>query len=135
MAALAGAQHNLVELLDGLQCALVLHRVLVSVLGLLAQRTRCSDETLAADGSEDIVGIKSVLCHYIGLEPDAQGIGVTQCHHIAHTGDTHQSGPYIDVDVVSDEISVILTVHALQGADVQDVTLLLHHLHTYVGHL
>ena len=133
--AVAGAQHNLVELLDGLQRALVLHRVLVGILGLLTQRTRCGDETLPADSGEHIVGLQIILRHHIGLEPDSQGIGVTQRYHVAHAGDAHQSGLDVDVDIVGDKVGVILAVHALQRADVQDVTLLFHHLHAHLRHL
>ena len=35
--AFAGAEHNIVELLDSLQCTLIFQRVLISILGLLAQ--------------------------------------------------------------------------------------------------
>ena len=135
MAAFAGAQHDVIELLNGLQRALVLHGVLIGILTLLAQRTRCRDEALSADSGEHIVGLQTILRHHVGLQPDAQRIGVAEGHHVAHAGDTHQTGTNVDVNVVGDEVGVILAVDALQRADVQDVALLLHHLHTHLRHL
>ena len=35
----------------------------------------------------------------------------------------------------SGDVSIVLAVHALQCADVQDVALLLHHLHAHLRHL
>ena len=133
--AVAGLEHDVVEFLDGLQRTLVLHRVLVGILRLCTERTRGRNEALAADGCEHIVRLQSVLCHHIGLHPDAQGIGVTECHHVAHTGDTHQARFQVDVDIVGHEVVVVLAVNASDGSNLQDVALLLHHLHAHLGHI
>ena len=134
VSAVAGAQHDVVELLDGFERTLVLQRVLVSVLALLTQRTRGSDKALSADGREHVVRFQTVLSHHIGFQPDTQCVGVTECHHVAHAGDTHQAGTHVDVDVVGDEVGIVLAVNALQCADVQDIALLLHHLHAHLRH-
>ena len=76
VAALAGSQYDLVELFDGLQRTLVFHGVLVAVLRLCTQATRGGHKALATDGCEHVVGFQTVLCHYVGLHPDAQRIGV-----------------------------------------------------------
>ena len=70
--AVAGTQHDIVELLDGLQRTFVLHRVLVIVLRLSTQRTRGSNEALTANGSKHVVGLQTILCHHIRFHPDAK---------------------------------------------------------------
>ena len=76
VAAVACTQHDVVELLNRFQRTLVFHRILVGILRLLAQGTRSCYETLTADGCEHVVGLQSVLSHHVGLQPDAQGVGV-----------------------------------------------------------
>ena len=130
-----GAQHDVIELLDGLQCTLVLHGVLVGVLRQFAQGTHTSHETLSADGVEDVVRSQVVLCHHIRLQPDTQSIGVTQALNVTHTGDTHQFRLDVDVDIVRHEVLVVLAVSTLHGKNAQNVVLSLLHLHTDLGHI
>ena len=77
MTAVGGLNHDVLKLLNFLQRTLVLHRVLVLVIRLLAERTYCSHEALTVDGTADIIGRQTVLRQHIGFHPDAQGIGVT----------------------------------------------------------
>ena len=135
MAAVVRLEHNVVELLNGLQRTLVLHRVLVGVVRLSTQGTRGSNEALTANGSKHVVWLQAILCHHVWLHPDAQRIRVTKRHHVAHTRDTHQAWLQVDVDVVSHEVIVILAIHAPQGTNLQDVALHLEHLHTHFRHL
>ena len=99
-AATAGAKHDIVELLNGLQGTLVLHRILVGVLRHFAQRTYSRHEALSANGSKDVVRSQAILSHHVGLQPDAQGIGITQALYVTHAGDTHQTRLEVDIDIV-----------------------------------
>ncbi len=128
-------QDDIVKLFYRLQRTFVFHGVLIGVLALLAQGTRGGNEALAADGCEDVVGRQAVLGHHIRLHPDTQRVGVTQGHNIAYTGDTHQSGTDVDIDIVGDKVRVILAVGGFQGTDVQDVALLFHHLYAYLRYV
>ena len=69
------------------------------------------------------------MCHHVGLQPDAQSIGVTKAQHITHTGNTHQARFDIDINVVRHEVLVIFTVGTLYGKDLQNVVLTFFHLY------
>ena len=128
--AFARTENNILELLHGFEGTLVLQGVLVGVLRLLAERTGRGDERLAVDSRCHIVRCQTVLRHHVRLQPDTQGVGVTQIDHLAHTRDTHHTGLDIDVYIVGYKIGVVPAVGRLESSDLQNTVLHLGHRHT-----
>ena len=133
--AAAGAQHDVIKLLDTLQCTLVLHGVLVGVFRKFTQGTHTCHEALSANGIEDIVRCQVILCHNIRFQPYTQSIGVTQTLHVTDARYTHQARLDVDIDVVRYEVFIVLTVSTLHGENLQDVVLALLHLHADFVHV
>ena len=102
---------------------------------MFAQRTRSCHETLSANGSKHIIWHQTILRHHVGFEPYTQRIRITQRHNVTYTRDTHQTRLDIDINIVGDEIGIVLAVDRFEGTDMQNIILLLHHLHTYFSHL
>ena len=125
----------MVELLNRLERTFVLHRVLVGIFRLLAECTGGRYETLRADSGRYIVGCQSVLRHYVGFEPNAQGVGVTEVVHITYTRDTHNTRFDVDVDKVRDEVIVVLAVGGFESGDLQDTVLHLTNRHADLRHI
>ena len=84
------------------------------------------------DEFKDIVRSEPVLSHHIGLQPDTQGIRITQALYITHTSDTHQARLDVDINIVGDEVLVILVVGTSHSEDTQNIVLSLLHLYTHL---
>ena len=77
VSALRRTKYDILKFLDALERSLVLHRVLIRVLGLLAEGTGGGHETLRRDGIGYIARLEAILRHLIRLHPYAQRVRVS----------------------------------------------------------
>ena len=77
---------------------------------MLTQRTGRRFQVLLSQQTSDITGHQSILRHAFGVHPNTHTVGVTQLHHVAHTLDTLDTGYYVDIKVVTQEVLVVETI-------------------------
>ena len=97
------ADYNVAEFLRGLQTPFVFHRVLVCLVGVLADSTGGRLNVLFCQCRRHIAWHEFVLCHHVGLHPYTHGVTTAQDHHLSYTLNTKQFRLDIDVDVVGQE--------------------------------
>ena len=126
---------DVAELLGTLQTSGIAHRVLVSHVSLVAERTGRSLNILLGQHIRNVRRHQVVLLHHLGLQPNTHGVGLqTWRLNVTHTLNTLDSRNNIDVVIVRQELVVVTTVTGQRKHQhLGGLTLL--HRHTDTGHL
>ena len=67
--------------------------------------------------ADDVRRHQSVLCHHVGLEPDAHGVVVAHHADLAHAGDALDLGHDVDGQVVAQKLGVVGIRWVVEGHD------------------
>ena len=115
--------NDIAKLFGGDETSRIFHRVLVGLVGILAERTRGRLDILLRQYRRHIRRYQLVLRHDIGFHPDAHTVIAAHNHHIAHAGDTENLRFQVDTDIVGKEVLVVRVIGAVQGEHLQDTGL------------
>ena len=114
-----GSDHDILELLLGLQAPLIAHHILERLVAQLAELAGRSLDILFGQRRRHVGRHQFVLGHHIGLEPDTHRVVGTHHHRIAHTGNTLNLGHDVDVRIVFEELLVVPVVGTVKREDQQ----------------
>ena len=126
------ADNDFAEFFRGDQTAGVLHRVLVSLVGVLTERTGCRFDVLFCQHLAYICRDQFVLCHHIRFHPNTHTVISPHDHHVSHALDSEYRGFKIDTDVVGKELLVVSVVGTVKRKHLQDTGLTLGGGDTYL---
>ena len=127
--------HHLAKLLGCITTSAKLHGILVGLGRILAKRTGSGLNVLFGQHAGDVRRYQSVLCHHVGLQPEAHGVVGTQHHQFTYTLKTEDFRFQVDVEVVGQKTLIIRVVGAMQAEHLQHGGLTLYGGHTHLLHL
>ena len=129
------ADDQIAELFGRGETSPVFHRVLVGVVVVLAESSRCRLDILPLQHGGNIAGNKFVLRHLFGFHPDAHAVVGSELLHVAHAADSLDAGLDVDFHVVVQELPVELVRGGIEGDALQFGLLLLGRRHPDADHL
>ena len=113
-AIVGGTDDDIPEFFGSNETSGVLHRILISLIGIFTERTGSRFDILLGKHTGDIGRNQFVLRHHVRFHPYTHTIFTAHNHQVAHTGDTKNLRFQVDADIVGQEVLVVTVVRTIQ---------------------